>query len=98
MLTGDTLVTMPRSAERVTIRPNHPEIFIGSYLFELELVEGKSRWRTSRSFDVEESGPPRGKQFDQMLEALSYIADAAEVDAMRGRSGDCDMLWVCFLC
>lgn len=88
VLTGDTLVTMPRSAEPVTIRPNHPEIFIGSYLFELELVEGKSRWRTSRSFDVEESGPPRGKQFDQMLEALGYIADVAELDAMRGRSAD----------
>ncbi len=88
ILTGDTLVTLRRSADAVSIAPSHPEIFIGTYLFELELVEGKSRWRTSRSFDVEESGPPRGKQFDQMLEGLAYIADAAEVDAMRGRSGD----------
>ncbi|MEO5989226.1 MAG: GWxTD domain-containing protein [Candidatus Eisenbacteria bacterium] len=88
LLTGDTLVALARSADAVTIHPNHPEIFIGTYLFELELVEGKSRWRTSRSFDVEESGPPRGKQFDQMLEGLAYVADAAEVDAMRGRSPD----------
>lgn len=88
ILTGDTLVTLAHSADAVTIRPSHPEVFIGSYLFELELVEGKSRWRTSRSFDVEESGPPRGKQFDQMLEGLAYVADAAEVDAMRGRSAE----------
>lgn len=88
LLSGDTLVTLPRSAEAVTVRPAKPELFIGSYVFELELVEGKARWRTSRSFDVEESGPPRGKQFDQILEALAYIADPAEVDAMRGRTPD----------
>lgn len=81
---GDTTMTLVQPVQAVQLRPRVEELFIGDYLFEVERVEGKSRWRTSRSFEVEESGPPRGKEFETMLEALSYIADAAEVDAMRG--------------
>jgi len=80
---GDTSVRVTRSAEPVVVRPRHPELFIGSHAFELEMREGKTSWRTSRTFEVEESGPPRGRAFDELLEALGYIADAAEVDAMR---------------
>lgn len=80
---GDTAVTVSRQAEAITLRPAGAELFIGDYSFELERVEAKSRWRTSRSFDVEESGPPRGRDFVQILDALAYIAESAEVDAMR---------------
>ena len=80
---GDTAVTLARSADAVVLRPAHMDLFIGSYSIEVERVEGKSRWRTTRSFEVEESGPPRGREFVQMLDALAYIATSEEVDAMR---------------
>lgn len=83
---GDTVVTVQRSAEPVVLRPTHHELFIGGYSLELELQEGKTSWRTARTFEVEESGPPRGRDFEQLLEALGYIADNAEVDAMRNQT------------
>lgn len=83
--TGDTTVTLARSAAPVVLRPGHPSLFIGGYSFELEMQEGKTSWRTARQFDVEESGPPRGRDYEQLLEALTYIAEPREVDAMRNR-------------
>ena len=83
VIQGDTTVALMASAQPVLVRPSRGDLFLGGYTFEVELVEGKSRWRTSRSFEVDESGPPRGKEFDQILEALAYIADGREVDAMR---------------
>jgi GWxTD domain-containing protein len=85
---GDTLVNVTRTAEPVVLRPPHSNLFIGGYTFELEMQEGKTSWRTTRTFEVEESGPPHGHDFEQMLEALAYIADNAEVDAMRNKSPD----------
>jgi GWxTD domain-containing protein len=85
---GDTTMTLLREAQPVEFRPPVSELFIGEYVFEVERVEGKSRWRTSRSFEVEESGPPRGKEFNSMLEALSYVGEQAEVDAMRNLPPD----------
>jgi len=82
---GDTNVSVRRFAEPIVLRPPHGDLFIGDYTFELEMREGKTAWRTSRTFSVEESGPPRGREFDQILEALAYIADPSEVDAMRGK-------------
>jgi GWxTD domain-containing protein len=82
---GDTNVSVQRSATAIVLRPAHAELFIGDYTFELEMREGKTAWRTARTFSVEESGPPRGHEFDQILEALAYIADPSEVDAMRGK-------------
>jgi len=80
---GDTSVTVQRAAQPVILRPVHRELFIGGYTFELEMREGKTNWRTSRAFEVEESGPPTGRAFDEILEALGYIAQSSEVDAMR---------------
>ena len=88
MAQGDTLMALEHSAEPVLVKPGRPELFIGSYLFDVEMIEGKARWKTSRSFDVEESGPPKGKEFDQILEALSYIAEPQEVEGMRNRTPD----------
>lgn len=85
---GDTTLTLRQNAQPIEIRPRVPELFIGDYVFEVERVEGKSRWRTSRTFEVEESGPPRGKEFATLLEALSYIAEPSEVDAMRNLPED----------
>jgi GWxTD domain-containing protein len=65
------------------VRPTGGELFLGGYVFEVELAEGKSHWRVERSFDVDESGPPRGKEFDRMLEPLSYIASPQEMDWLR---------------
>jgi len=85
---GDTTMTLAQPAQAVEIRPRIEELFIGDYLFEVERVEGKSRWRTSRSFEVEESGPPRGKEFALMVEALSYIGEQAEIDEMHDLAPD----------
>jgi len=76
-------VTLNHSAEAITLRPDSLDLFIGSYVFEVELVEGRSRWRVDRSFEVEESGPPRGREFEKMLEPLAYIAESWEIDHLR---------------
>ena len=83
---GDTTLVVNRSAAPVVLRPPHGDLFIGDYTFELEMREGKTAWRTSRAFTVEESGPPKGREFDQILEALAYVADNSEVEAMRGKT------------
>ena len=51
---GDTAVTLEHTAQSVIVRPASTELFLGGYVFEVERVEGKSRWRTGRSFEVEE--------------------------------------------
>lgn len=83
---GETQVQLKRSAEPVLVRPTRSDLFLGSYTFEVELVEGKSRWKVTRSFEVEESGPPHGKEYERLLEPLSYIADSREIDRLRTAS------------
>ncbi len=85
---GDTAVALAQPAQLVLLRPGHAELFLGGHTLEIERVEGKARWRATRSFEIEESGPPRGKEFAQMLEALSYIAPSEEVDGMRNLTPD----------
>ncbi len=80
---GQREVMLARSAEPVLVRPAESDLFLGRYVFEVGLGEGRSRWRADRSFEVEESGPPRGKEFIRMLEVLSYIAEPGEVGRMR---------------
>jgi len=82
-VSGVVDATMQRSAEAVIVRPSSSDLFLGGYVFEVELVEGKSRWRVERSFEVDESGPPRGREFERMLEPLSYIAQGEEIDQLR---------------
>ncbi|HTG49349.1 MAG TPA: GWxTD domain-containing protein [Gemmatimonadales bacterium] len=86
LLTGTQDVTLQRSAEPVVIRPGRPELFLGTYVFEVELLEGQSKWRVERSFEVEESGPPRGKEYERMLEPLAYIAEVMELEELRAAS------------
>ena len=83
MIEGDTHVTMKRSAEPVIIRPTQSDLFVGRYAFEVALTEGKSRWRVDRTFDVEESGPPRGPALERLLEPLSYISRPEEIRGIR---------------
>jgi GWxTD domain-containing protein len=83
LVTGASEATVARSAEPVIIRPSSSDLFLGHYVFEVELVEGRSRWRVERSFDVDHSGPPRGREFERMLEPLSYIARPEEIERLR---------------
>lgn len=83
LVAGTQEVTLQRSAEPVVIRPSSTELFLGSYVFEVELEEAGSRWRVERSFEVEESGPPRGKEFERMLEPLGYIAEPGEIERLK---------------
>jgi GWxTD domain-containing protein len=80
ILSGRRDVSVPGSGVPVVVTPDSSDLFIGSYVFEIELVEGKSRWRADRSFVVEESGPPRGRDFERLLEPLAYIAEAGEIE------------------
>jgi len=94
---GDTNVTVSRPAEPVVVRPAHADLFVGGYSFELEMLQDKMSWRTARTFEVEESGPPRGREFEQILEALAYIAEPSEVDAMRNKTAEQQAtLWEAF--
>lgn len=83
IVAGTEQVTLSRSAEPVIVRPERSDLFLGSYMFQLEFVDGRSRWLVERSFEVEESGPPRGREFTRMLEPLSYIADSREIEELR---------------
>jgi GWxTD domain-containing protein len=85
---GDTTVTIAHSGDPVTIRPPATELFLGHYTFEVELSDHKSKWRVDRSFDVDESGPPRGREFERMLEPLSYIATSEEISYLRSLPPD----------
>jgi len=80
---GRREVSLARSAEPVLIRPAESGLFLGRYVFEVGLGEGRSRWRADRSFEVEESGPPGGREFIRVLEVLSYIAEPGEVERLR---------------
>ena len=83
LIDGTQEVSLPASGQPVVVRPTGVDLFLGSYVFEVELAEGKSHWRVERSFDVDESGPPRGREFERMLEPLSYIASPQEMDWLR---------------
>ncbi|MBI1796575.1 MAG: GWxTD domain-containing protein [Candidatus Eisenbacteria bacterium] len=80
LLTGSQEATVASSGDSLLIRPTRGDLFLGAYTFEVELVEGRSHWRVERSFEVDESGPPRGKEFERILEALAYIATPEEMD------------------
>lgn len=83
VVAGTQQVTLARSAESVIVRPSSSDLFLGPYTFEVALAESRSRWRVERSFEVDESGPPRGREFERMLEALSYVAETHEIEALR---------------
>jgi GWxTD domain-containing protein len=76
-------VELQKSGQPVIVGPSDFNLFVGSYTVEVELSEGKSRWSADRTFEVEESGPPRGREFERMLEPLSYIAEAKEIERLR---------------
>lgn len=88
LLRDSRRVTLGRSGEPAIVRPDSVALFVGNYSFEVELNADKSRWRLQRDFEVEESGPPRGREFRRMLEPLSYIANASEIDALNRVSED----------
>lgn len=83
VITRSQDITIARSGEPVIVGPTRTALFVGAYSFEVELSEGRSRWQAERSFEVEESGPPRGREFERMLEPLSYIASAEEISRLR---------------
>ena len=80
---GTAEVSMNRSADPVVVGPIASDLFVGPYAFDVELAEGRSRWRVERSFEVEESGPPRGQEFERMLEPLGYIGTSEEINYLR---------------
>ena len=88
LITGRKPVTLPESATPVVVRPDSSSLFIGGYVFEVDLEEGKSKVKVERSFEVEESGPPRGREFQRMLEPLSYVASSEEIDRLKSAPVD----------
>lgn len=85
---GQQETVVSGSPEPVLVRPDSTDLFLGSYRFEVELPEGKPHPRVERSFEVEESGPPRGRVFEQMLEPLALIAEPREIARLRALAVD----------
>ena len=85
---GNTEASVARSAEPLIVRPARSDLFVGHYQFLIELIEGGNKWHVGRSFEVDESGPPRGRDFTQMLEPLGYVASNQEIDALRALKPD----------
>jgi GWxTD domain-containing protein len=83
LLSGVRELTLAQSADPVVIRPDSIELFLGTYTLEVELVQGHSKWRVERTFEVEESGPPRGREFERILEPLALIAEPDEIEYLR---------------
>jgi GWxTD domain-containing protein len=83
VVAGTRTLTAARTAEPLVVQPDRSDLFIGDYVFQIELVEGRSRWNVERSFEVEESGAPRGRDFERLLEPLAYIAEAGEIEELR---------------
>lgn len=82
-LEGTRSLTLGRSGAPVVLRPDSSALFIGGYTFEVGLVEGKSRWQVDRTFEVEESGPPRGRDFERLLEPLALLVSGDAIDSLR---------------
>jgi GWxTD domain-containing protein len=85
---GTKQITLAHSAEPIVFGPLDRDLFVGTYVFEVELAEKNSRWRVERRFEVEESGPPKGADFARILEPLSYIAGSEEIDKLRALPAD----------
>ena len=83
VVSGTRSVWLAHSTDSVVVAPDSLGLFLGSYEFDVELGQGRSKWRVERSFDVEQSGPPRGREFERILEPLSYIADAKEIEHLK---------------
>jgi GWxTD domain-containing protein len=83
VLAGKTTVTMARTVEPVVLRVPAGDLFLGEYVLEVSLGGVDARWRVERSFEVTESGPPRGRDYARIMEVLSYIAEPGEVAHLR---------------
>ena len=79
-------IRLERSGQPVIVGPAKKKLFIGTYMLLVELTEGKAHWQVDRSFEVEESGPPQGREFERMLEPLGYIASSDEIAHLRSLS------------
>jgi len=79
---GTRNVSLARPGDVAIVRPDSAAWFVGTYTFAAELEDGRSHWRSERTFEVEESGPPRGAEYRRMLEPLGYIAETKEVDEL----------------
>jgi GWxTD domain-containing protein len=80
---GKARATVSHSAEPLVLMAGGHDLFLGHYVLEVELIDGRSHWRVERSFDVEESGPPRGVDFERLLEPMAYIASGDEIQKLR---------------
>ena len=83
---GDTTVAGGAS-EAFTLRPAVEDLFLGSYTFELEVAEGRRKWRASRAFEVETLTMPRGQNYVTVIEILAIIGSDQEIEALRKAVG-----------
>jgi GWxTD domain-containing protein len=81
--TGECDATSGRMGEPVIVKPDSTPLVVGTYSLEVTLQDGNGRWTLDRSFEVEESGPPRGREFKHILGPLSYIATSREIDQLQ---------------
>ncbi len=88
---------IPGPGEPVVFRPDSVDLFLGSYVIELEIERDGARARERRSFEIEESRPPRGRELERLVVPLSYIAEPGEESMFRKRSKEqLDESWIRF--
>lgn len=77
---------IPAAGEPVVFRPDSVDLFLGSYVIELEIERPGAKARERRSFEIEESRPPRGREMERLIGPLSYISEPGEEGMFRHRS------------
>lgn len=83
VLRGECPVRSSRPVEPCVVRVPAGALFMGDYVLEVSLAADGTRWRAERSFEVVESGAPRGDVFTRIMEVLSYIAEPGEIARLR---------------
>lgn len=79
-------IRLSAAVEPVVFQPDTVDLFLGSYVFEIEVQGDPDRASGRRSFEVEESRPPRGREFQRLAGPLSYVALPEEAEALRDPS------------
>ena len=84
---GDTTIVVGREQEFV-LHPAVSELFLGTYVLEVEARDGDRSWRAERPFEVETLTLPRGQSYATVVEIVSYVAAEAEYEELRRARSD----------
>ena len=79
---GDTLLM--HVADRLFhLQPDVSQLFVGTYELEIEVEQGNRKDKVTADFVMEALTLPRGKKWDQVLEALSFVVSSDQLEPLR---------------